>query len=501
MKHIAVVLMVMAQAVSASVRADTFASQAELLNAAYITGSRYTARELLPVYVNDVGQPVTDERIEAIARRVEEMYRRDGFLIPLVVAQDSTGATPHLHVFEARIAEVRLRGDAGVHREAVKAVAAKIEAEPLLHKARVQRAIQALDDLPGLAVDASFSSLGSSPNAFVLVMNVSYERASGSVALSNRVPQEIGAGLISARVVLNGALRMRERLTLSTAGSTTFGNYWYFAGSVERRFGPVDLDVFASRATAHTQPGTNYDSRRLAMEVASPWQSSSAVKVRPLVGITVRNAVDEDDAGEPWSITRTRTVLAGIEFTDPRGAGLTHVRVAADRSIDSWNAKVFRRNDTEPEAQFTRATMELSHVRPVARGWQLRAAVEGQWSGADLPSGEHFTYGGSQFGRAFDPGTMVADSGIATSLQIERFRRWNNSWIDYGSAFLQVDGAAGWNNGDTGDRTTRGSSTSLGVAVRSDALTTTFELGHALRAPGRGTGKKLRAFLGAQFAL
>src|SRR5690606_19395534 len=110
---------------------------AEPLSAPYITGSHYSARELLAAYLEDVGHPVTAERLETIARRIEEMYRRDGFVAPQVVTQQAGGPTPHLHVFEVRIVGVSIHGDAGKYRARVAAAAAQLESQGVLHQARM----------------------------------------------------------------------------------------------------------------------------------------------------------------------------------------------------------------------------------------------------------------------------------------------------------------------------------------------------------------------------
>lgn len=499
MKHIASLLLMVAPFTAA------FAAQADappLLNAPYITGTHYTARELAPAYLDDVGQPVTDDRLEAISRRVEEMYRRDGFLIPLIVTQSAGGPVPHLHVFEARVAEVRIRGDAGAYRGRVEAIAAALRAQPLLHKANTQRAIHTLEDLPGLSVRASFEPLASGRNAFALTLSVGFERADGNLTLSSRVADEIGDALVHGRLSLNSLLGTGEELIFTAATSTSASKYRYFSARAGRAFGPLHLDLLASRADAHTHPESDYAATRYALEASMAALRRNGLVIRPLVAAAVRNARDDDSAGDPWNTTRTRSVLGGMEVSDKREARITRVRVTAERGLDVWNAGTYRRSGAAADVAFTKAAFEASHSVVLAPGWQIRALAEGQWSGDDLPSGERFVYGGAQFGRAFDSGTLIADSGATASLQLDRYHQWNNPWLNYGRVFVQADYAIGKDNVDASRDDLRGASFSAGVSARSHALTTTVELGYALK---RVTGSdpqanKLSAFFSTLYA-
>jgi hemolysin activation/secretion protein len=496
MKHIASILLLLAPLPAA------FAAEAQpLLNAPYITGTHYTARELVPAYLDDVGQPVTDDRLEAISQRVEEMYRRDGFLIPLIVTQSATGPTPHLHVFEARVAEVNIRGDAGAYREKVEAIAAELRAQPVLHKAQTQRAIHAIEDLPGLTVRAAFEPVESGRNAFALTLSVGFERMNGSAALSNRVSDDIGDGLVYGRLVLNSVLGASERLTFTAAGSTSLSKYRYFSARAERGFGPLHLDLQASRADAHTQPQSNYIATRYSVEASIAALRRNGLTVRPLVSASLRNASDHDGAGDPWNITHTRSVLGGVEISDKRDARVTRVRATAERGLDIWKASTYQRHGSPADVVFTKAAFEASHSVVLAPGWQARALAEGQWTRDDLPSGERFVYGGAQSGRAFDSGAIFTDTGATVSLQLDRYRQWNNAWLNYGRAFVQADYAIGKDNVDGSDRA-RGASLSLGLSARSHALTSTVELGYALKRVSGGDAQahRLGAFFSTQYA-
>ncbi len=502
MKHIAAVLACFATQVAI---ADTGGAAAAvtgrdpLLNAPYITGTHYSARDLLPAWFDEVGQPVNSERLEAIARRIEQMYQRDGFLIPLIVTEGAAGSTPHLHVFEARVHAVQVRGDAGAHRARVAAVAAQLESQPVMHKSMTQRAIHELEQLPGLSVRAGFDPVPGNPNSFALTLRVRFERTEGSLGVSSRVSDEIGDALLSARLTLNGALRMGERLSLTAASSSTFGNYAYASGRVEKQLGRLDVGLFTSHAESNTAPDSNYDAQRYAFETGITWLRSDGLVIRPLVALAARNARHEDDEGEAWSFTRTRSLEAGVETRLRKEGRVTHLRIAGEKGLDGWNASGHRRNSVAPDITFTKFTLDAAHAQVLTPGWQLRAGLEGQWSQADLPPGERFTYGGSQFGRAFDPGEMIADRGASASLQLDRYRQWNSGWLDYGRAFVQADYAIGEVKGSSGYHTLRGASASAGVAGRMHGLTTTLEAGYALQRV-EADSNRLRFFISTQYA-
>lgn len=474
------------------------AQSAPSLAAPYITGSHYSARALLPVYVDEVGEPVTPDRLEAIARRVEDLYRRDGFIAPLVVTQRADSATPHLHVFEARLAAVRVRGDAGPYAGLVEATAARLQQQGVLHQAQTRAAIARMSDLPGLAVRSSIDAEPGNPNAFAMTLDVRYQRVTGAVGATSRIADEIGEGLLSARIILNSLLGTGEQLAFTAASASTFGVYTYVSARASRGFGRVHIDLFASHADAGTEPDSHYESQRASIEASAVALRRDALTLRPVLGFALRNASDRDDGGDAWSITRTRAVLAGVELTAQHATRSSRLRVAAERGLSAWDARTFVRTGTAAEAEFSKATLELSHVQVLAPRWQLRGAFEAQWSGDDLPSGERFTYGGAQIGRAFDPGAMIADRGASASLQVERSHRWNNAWLDSGRAWLVGDYGIGEDTAAS-IGTQRGASLGAGAALRTGGLSTTVELGYAVKRIAEAD-RRLRAFVTTQYA-
>lgn len=493
MRHIPALLTALALAATSIARA------AEPLSAPYITGSHYSARELLAAYLEDVGHPVTAERLETIARRIEEMYRRDGFVAPQVVTQQAGGPTPHLHVFEVRIVGVSIHGDAGKYRARVAAAAAQLESQGVLHQARMRRVIGDLAELPGLAVRTSFVPAEQARNAYVLRLDVEHRRIDGRVVATSRVADELGDGLFSAQLAMNSVLGAGERLTATAASSSTFGLYSYFSGRVERRFGPVDVALTASRADADMHAESHYDSQRFGLEARAAVLRTERLVLRPFAGLAVRNASDRDSLGEAWSLTRTRAAQAGLELTHGDATASTHWRLAGVRGLDAWDARTLLRNADAPDTTFTKVMLDLQHARTLAPGWLLRAGAEAQWSGDDLPAGERFTYGGAPFGRAFDPGAMLADRGATASLQVEHSRGFDSAWFDSGRIYLQGDYGLGREAAAGAAGLLRGASVSLGLGARTQALTTTFELGYAVKRL-EPDSRRLRAFVTTQYA-
>jgi hemolysin activation/secretion protein len=78
-------------------------------------------------------------------------------------------------------------------------------------------------------------------------------------------------------------------------------------------------------------------------------------------------------------------------------------------------------------------------VRTLSPRWRVRLDAQGQWSDADLPAGERFTFGGATFGRAFDPAELIGDKGAAVGVQLEHVQRWKQTWLQQSSVYVHSD--------------------------------------------------------------
>lgn len=477
---------------SAFIQAPAVAANKVLLSSPFITGSeRYTPVDFAPLIGTRIGKPVSRELLDEIAAELQALYSRDGYVVPRVLILDSelSSSTPRIHIYEAQIAEVAIRGDAGPHLTTVMDQAALLQSN-LIHKEHSRQYLRRIEQLPGISLKATFEPRASEPNRYVLVLNLKYEAVQGAVAVNNRGSADFGHTLVSGRVSLHGLLGAKETVTLTGAASSGDGDYYYVGGRVHRQFDRVGTQLDVSHSQAEFESGYRYTTERARLQTDLTVIDDGVWRVAPSLALSARNAVGSD-AGVRLSEIDTRAVHAGIELRRIESGDATYVWSSLSRGIDGLGASARTWDGRLLDLTFTKSQLELIHVHSFSQAWRMRFDLDAQWSNDDLPAGERFTFGGTNLGRAFDPATLIGDSGAAFGVQIERIQRWKHAWLRSSKLYLQTDyGYADDNVRGHNDA----ASASIGVSSAIASTLTSLELSHPIVDAKNMKEEGLRAF-------
>jgi len=69
------------------------------------------------------------------------------------------------------------------------------------------------------------------------------------------------------------------------------------------------------------------------------------------------------------------------------------------------------------KTDYGKIVLYASHTQPIRRKLSAIVEIEGQYAGTDLLSSSQFSYGGPNFGRAYDPAEIIGDSGVAARIE------------------------------------------------------------------------------------
>lgn len=421
----------------------TFARGDALLNAPFIIGStRYSVAELADCFAARIGQPVSRELLDAIAVDIQARYRRDGLVVPSVVALDSElrSTTPRLHVFESSLDEIALRGDAGPYAAMLVEQADELRAN-VIDKQRLQAYLRRVNELPGLGVRARFEPRATGSHHLTLVLDARYDAVDGAISINNRGTAEIGRTIIAARTTFNGVLGSHSAVSLSGATSNEPDRYRYVGAGAQRRIGAVEARVDVADTHAKLSNDYEYHAQRARLELRKTVLESDTLRVEPLLGFMLRDARGEYPDARVSDVS-TRTAEFGVIARQSGERTSGYARFGFSRGLDAFGASAFMRSGIERDLTFSKSSLDLALVHAFDARWLVRLDAEGQWTDVDLPAGERFAFGGSVFGRAFDPGELVGDRGAAISVQLERKQRWGGEWLRHTSLYLQGD--YGW---------------------------------------------------------
>jgi hemolysin activation/secretion protein len=391
------------------------------------------------VFSSRIGETVSRPLLDDIGDDIQSKYRRDGYVAPAVVVLDTElrSSTPRIHVLEAAIEEIELRGNAGPYSGTVMDRARELRGGAIEVR-RMQAFLQRLRQLPGLTIRASFEPRASSPNQMSLVLDAQYEAVSGAVSVNNRGTEELGRTLIAGRISANGLLGSQSAVSLRAATSEESDRYRYVGARVERSVSLLTAGLDASESRAELESGYEYESRRSRIEVRTTWVRDEALEIEPFTALTWRDAEGRYPEME-ISQMRTRTLELGAVTRYAHARTSAYVRSGFTLGMDALGARAYDISDSPADLSFSKVSVDVGVIRALSNRWRVRVDAEGQWSDADLPAGERFAFGGATLGRAFDVAELIGDKGGALGVQLEQIQRWKHLWLQQSSVYVQSD--------------------------------------------------------------
>ena len=463
------------------------------LSSAFITGSKtYTVAQLARTIGPHVGQQVTPALLDQLAADIRAQYRQDGYVEPTVVPVDgeSPSSTPRLHIFEAHISEIAVRGNPGPYFDAIMKLASPLQSGSI-HKDRSRLYLRSIAELPGLTVQATFEPRGVDPSGYTLVLNVTYDAMNATASAHNRGTAELGRTIIGAQTRFNGVLGMQEAVTLFGATAMEGSRYRYVGGRIEKRFGATYGSVEVVDSRAEPDRAWFYSTHLVQAEARTAVFDNGTTRFESLGFLSSRDS-HADSFGTNSEVTRTRAIGAGFSGSTATSTSTTRLWSVINQGIDDYGAFASPTQGAAPALSFTTTTLGLIHVKALSPLWQLRCDFDGQWASQDLPVAERFTFGGARFGKAFDPAELIGDSGAALSLQIIRQVGKSIPWLEASRVYMQADYGYAYDNHERVDQ--EAASITAGVSGRIAALFGSLELSQALETTNQERLGHPRAF-------
>jgi hemolysin activation/secretion protein len=419
----------------------------------------FTEAELLAPYAGLSGKRISFETLNSIAADLTKKYRDSGYLLSRVVlpAQevDQAAANIRLAAIEGFISSIEYQGDAALV-ERFKSYAASVEQKllgkkPLKHS-EFEREMLLFQDLPGVEVSSRFQEAPVSGGS-VLVLELKGDAVSGSVGWSNSGTQSAGPGILSASIGLNSLPLMGMQTTLSYTQADYFDEYYSIMLGESYRFSN-GLTLRASYAySSSPKPDTNFarlfnyetNSQTLTFGISYPLIRSRDMNLSIGMDYEHRDS-NADLLNEKFTRDRLRTlsVNADFDFSDELG-GVTQIIPTLYQGLDVFDATNHDSGSTNllAGAQFFKTDIYLSRNQQLPFDFSIFTAAEAQFADSSLSSYNKFSFGGSQFGRGYDPGVIEGDNAFAVSLEPRWTYKFNDklaiqpfAFIDWGTVWV-----------------------------------------------------------------
>ncbi|MBI1403377.1 MAG: ShlB/FhaC/HecB family hemolysin secretion/activation protein [Porphyrobacter sp.] len=401
----------------------------------------YRGREV-PVSV------LCDIRAEANA-----ILRRQGYLATVEIPEQSLAdGVPDFRVLFARLASVRVRGDAGPSEKLVAGYLEKLTRADVFNTNEAERYLLLADDLPGLDVRLSLRpAAGGAPGDLVGEVAVLRQRGAVDATVQNLGSRAIGryGGLLRGEVYdLTG---LGDRTALAVFSTLDFSEQQTVQLAHDFRVGSEGLRFGGQLTWSTVNPsvglaGFDVQSETwfASLSASYPLQRSRRHSLFAEAGFDyVDQNVDVNGAG----LTRDRVRMAFARLAGDlvdrdsllRAGGYTpyepkfRLRYAAEvrQGLDIFSASPDcrpnllgcllgsvppSRIEADPTPLLARVTTGVEY-RPQPK-LTFALDTQAQLTGSPLPAFEELAAGSFSIGRGYDPGAVLGDSGVLSALEL-----------------------------------------------------------------------------------
>ncbi|WP_422004338.1 ShlB/FhaC/HecB family hemolysin secretion/activation protein [Pyruvatibacter mobilis] len=199
----------------------------------------------------------------------------------------------------------------------------------------------------------------------------------------------------------------------------------YGSLSIQQPLTSSGLSLFASASYSETRPGlelerldTEGTAKSMRVELSYPIVRSRDLNVIGTVGFAASNVRSENAVVKPTFEDRLRSVKADVfvNALDSWG-GSNSGQVTFTQGVTAFNGS--KRSDgnlsrVNADSEFSRLNVEVSRWQPLWNEFGLLVGAAAQTSfNEDLLAGEEVGFGGTNYGRAFDPSEITGENGLA----------------------------------------------------------------------------------------
>lgn len=445
----------------------------------------YPMKELAPLYADELAREVGMADLVAIAQRITDKYRADGYFLTRAVVPRQADASGHarIRVYEGYVSEVAYDGDRAA-ATAVKQLMGPVAGAKPLRLSEVDRRLALASDLPGVKVHTRLEPVLEDPAEHKLVVESQTRRFNGSLYVDNRGSRSSGPWQAYGRGAMNSAIRSGDQLSLGVLTTPvdpkefTQGEIAYSAPL--RGGGQIRTSVSASKAQTGSRAVNEFgnESRAFGLRLSVPIERRRDRSLWVAGGVDARRVEQDWTGGEAVDELRVARIASHGDITWRGGYSTGFIQVSRGLDILGATDTVSnRRSRRDADGQFWKVNAQASHYRDIGKRAGIYVSAEGQWADRPLLGSEEFSAGALPYGRGYNYGEIMGERGIAG--QVELRTGWDPKLrpLTFFQAYTFLDGAKAWNeNAAPGRRSAALSSAGVGLRLRfGDRMTVRIE--------------------------
>lgn len=422
---------------------------------------------LRPAWEGYAGQEMPIAALCEIRDTAATILRREGYLAAVQVPPQriEKGGVVRFDVLLAKLVAIQVRGDAGRSERLIAAHLEAIKERPLFNVHEAERHLLLAGDLPGYDVRLTLRPANAGPGEVIGEVRVIRQRWGVDANIQNLGSRDTGrwGGLV--RVQANDLTGLGDLTTLSLFNTADFSEQTVLQAGHSFFIGRDGLRLTGDLTYAWTSPdvGIDIDSETLITSLAASYPIIRR-QSRNLLGTAGFEFIDQqvDFGTVRLSKDKLRVFFARLDYDMIDGASLGSTMgysaaeprwrlggsIEARHGLSIFDAskpgEPTSRAEGDPTAFVLRAAA-YGEYRPVPK-LTFSFSPRFQYSPDALLGYEEISAGNYSFGRGYDPGTVIGDSGIGVQAEVRYGslvpRELNAIAIQ---PFLFIDGGWIWN--------------------------------------------------------
>lgn len=493
------------------------------LRAIRVTGSTvFKPADLAPLYANLLGHEATLAELHAAARRIADHYTAAGYFgtsvtVPPQVVRDGVVT---IEVNELSVNRVRVNlNDAPLPPDDLLSRAANaITAQKPVTTALIQHQLYVLHHIPGVLVESVIPPVVDDPVPQVYLKRKPF---TFTTAMDNRGTSVSGPLELGAMLQEDGQLGFDEEIQLLGLKSLPLNELTYVGAQAILPL--TSSGLIGSAMYSHTAaypggylapPGIAALGDMVSLGLSYPVIANAHISTLLTLGFDLFNNSSSVFNGTiTTSDERSRAVQLGILTTVLDGlGGRTTIKAFYSQGLDGLGARPNGNQiNVRPGVRLNagKFVLGVNRDQPLPDAFKLSLGMRAQRALAPLPSAEIMTFGGVDYGRAYDSGIISGDSGIAAKAQLSRLIPLGNAIVPMIEPYVFYDIGETFSALETPGVPTSASAASTGFGARfvtglglGGSVEVDFPLTHgATLTPGETDSKPTRVFflLFAQF--
>lgn len=379
-----------------------------------------------------------------------------------------------MDVLIAHLAEVQVRGEPGANARAIADHLAKLTQDPYFNANVAERQLLLLDDMPGYQVRLTLKPAKGKPGEVIGDVRVKRTPFELFAGVQNLGPKSTGRESLFVQAQLNGLTGLADQTTLSLFTTADFVEQTVVQAAHEFGIGSEGLRLKGSVLYGRSKPTSALDIRS-ETEIAQigltyPFKRSRAFSLLAGGGIELVNQ-DITFGSIPLARDRLRVFYAKLAFSATDSASINgrggytgaepQRRLIASLELRQGADALGASKSCTPVANCLSPNVAISNALADPSGFVVRgeASIEYrpvplvtvavaprfQYSPDELLSYERFSVGNYSIGRGLDPGSLLGDSGVGSSVELRlgRLSRGTGQTLAL-QPFLFLDAAWTW---------------------------------------------------------